>query len=585
MKFLSTFGRLPGTWTSLALIVVSGAAEGVGLAMFIPLLHMMSGNALSGIGWPFSQIIAAAGRLGIPVGPLTLMMAIAALVFGSLFLGFWQSRRMSRAKLAVAHDLRREVVDGLLGARWDYSSRQAHGDVLNHLVMECGRAGNALGYELRAVATAILIAIYFAFSILISWHLMAVVAVFGLCIWTVLRPLTRRAQALGNETSEANKKLALCSVDYLRSLKLIKATSTEQVVSNRLQDRNANLYRVGFASETNLIAVYFLIQAIAAALLLATIGTSHFLLGAAPERTLVFLIFMVRTAPRLAQFQQQYQSYALTSPAWRLIREAIADGEREAEPTNPDGMRFGGLVDAISLDHVGYNYPDGEAAAISDLSMTIPRNQMIAVVGRSGAGKSTLLDLIAGLRTPDTGRVSVDGTDLRAFDLASFRRRIGLVSQETVIFNDTLRNNLLFFRPDAPEAVIRNALSVSCLDDLVATLPNGLETLLGEGGSRFSGGQRQRVALARALIVEPDLLLLDEATSALDNESERAIQTALERIAHCMTVVIIAHRLSTVRKVDSIYVMEGGQVVEAGNYEDLLARGGRFAKLHDSQLA
>jgi ABC-type multidrug transport system fused ATPase/permease subunit len=193
--------------------------------------------------------------------------------------------------------------------------------------------------------------------------------------------------------------------------------------------------------------------------------------------------------------------------------------------------------------------------------------------------------LIAGLRVPKTGRVLLDDNDLCALNLVSFRQRIGLVSQDTVIFNDTLRNNLLFFRPDAPDTVVRNALSIACLEELVDSLPDGLDTMLGESGSRFSGGQRQRVALARALIIEPELLLLDEATSALDNESERAIQTALNQIAHRMTIVVIAHRLSTVRKADVIHVMEEGRIVESGSYDELLARGGRFSVLHDSQFA
>lgn len=585
MKFLSTFGRLFGTWTNLALIVVSGVAEGFGLAMFVPLLHLMSSKNLSDIGWPFSLVISASEQVGLAVGPMALMTAIAALVFGSLLLGYFQRRMLARAQLSMAHDLRRRIVDGLLRARWEYSSRQAHGEVVNHLVMECGRAGNALAYELMAVATAILIVIYIAFSALISWQLMAVVIVFGICVWTVLRPLTRRARELGNETSEANKTLAMYSVDYLRSLKLIKATATEGTVSSRLHERNDAVFRIGFESETNLVAVYYLIQAIAAALLLATIGISHLVLGASPERTVVFLIFMVRTAPRLAQFQQQYQSYALTSPAWRLIQDTLADTAQEAEATNPDGILFNGFVRSIALDRISYHYPEGEVAAISELSMTIPRNRMIAIVGRSGAGKSTLLDLIAGLRVPKTGRVLLDDNDLCALNLVSFRQRIGLVSQDTVIFNDTLRNNLLFFRPDAPDTVVRNALSIACLEELVDSLPDGLDTMLGESGSRFSGGQRQRVALARALIIEPELLLLDEATSALDNESERAIQTALNQIAHRMTIVVIAHRLSTVRKADVIHVMEEGRIVESGSYDELLARGGRFSVLHDSQFA
>ena len=585
MKFLSTFGKLPGTTVNLILVVIAGLSEGLGLAMFVPLLQMIASENSDDGSQLFSLIGPAFERIGLDSGPTTLMAAVAALVLGSLLLSFIQRRFLARAKLQFVHDMRRRVVDGLLRARWEYSSSQAHGEILNKLVMECSRAGNALSYELMGVATMLLIGIYLAFSIIISWPLMLVVLAFGAIMWISLRPLTRAARLLGEESNEANRTLALYSVDYLRSLKLVKATATENSISDRLDDRNDETFRVMYGSETNLAAVHFLVQAMAAVLLISIIGTSHFVFSTPPELLFVFLIFMVRMAPRIAQFQQQYQSYAMASPAWQLINDTLAESNQMVEPLNAGGVRFNKLTNAISLDHVSYRYPQGDTAATVDLSVTIPRKQMVAIVGSSGAGKSTLIDLIAGLRLPDSGQVLIDGLDLREMDLASFRRCIGFVSQDTIIFNDTLRNNLLFLRPDAPTAVVDHALSVAQLNEMVASMADGLDTLLGEGGSRLSGGQKQRVALARALILEPELLLLDEATSALDNESERAVQKAIEKIAHKMTIIVIAHRFSTIRKADVIYVIEAGRIVEYGSYDELLARDGRFSVLHNSQFA
>ena len=345
------------------------------------------------------------------------------------------------------------------------------------------------------------------------------------------------------------------------------------------------MFRVIFQSETNLVQVYFIIQGLAALLVIIITGSGHALFRTPPTETLVFLVFLIRLAPRLAQLQQQYQSYLLTIPAYRVVRDALAESGSGVEDLHPGGSDFAELKQSIVLDNAGYTYPDSNGAAVSNISFTIRQNDMVAIVGKSGAGKSTLIDLIGSLRLPDAGKLLVDGTDIREINLTSYRRRIGLVSQETIIFNSTLRNNLLFCRPDTPAEILDHALEVAQLKDFIASLPDGLETVLGEGGGRLSGGQRQRVALARALVIEPDIFLLDEATSALDNESERAVQNAIEKIAHHMTIVVIAHRLSTVRKADVIHVMEDGHVIESGTYLELLSRGGRFSRLHESQFS
>jgi len=188
------------------------------------------------------------------------------------------------------------------------------------------------------------------------------------------------------------------------------------------------------------------------------------------------------------------------------------------------------------------------------------------------------------LRRPTSGKITIDGTDIDEYNLVSWRQKVGYVAQEAVLFNDTLRNNLLLFTPNASEKDIQWAIKTSHLEEVIDNLPDGLETLVGENGVRFSGGQKQRIALARALVSNPELLVLDEATSALDNESERFIQEALESIRHSMTIVVIAHRLSTVRKADKIYVLEAGSLIEEGDFESLIKADGRFKQLHDLQF-
>ena len=241
--------------------------------------------------------------------------------------------------------------------------------------------------------------------------------------------------------------------------------------------------------------------------------------------------------------------------------------------------------EGITLDRVSFSYDANDGVTLHDISLSIKPYQMVAFVGPSGAGKSTLIDLLAGLRRDYDGHIQVDGHELRDLDITSWRHRLGYVTQDVILFDDTLGNNLTYTRSDASDADIARALQLAQLTDVVAAMPEGLETPLGEGGVRLSGGQRQRLALARALIGRPDILLLDEATSALDSESESLIQSAIENIRNELTVIVIAHRLSTVRPADIIHVMDKGRIVESGGYDELLARQGRFADLHRIQFA
>ena len=234
---------------------------------------------------------------------------------------------------------------------------------------------------------------------------------------------------------------------------------------------------------------------------------------------------------------------------------------------------------------VRFAYPGGMRAALSDLSLEIPAGATVALVGTSGAGKTTTAQLLMRFWDPDEGRVTLNGVDLKDYELDDLRSRIALVSQDTYLFNDTLAANIRIAKPDATEAEIADAIANASLQDLVATLPDGLEGMVGERGTALSGGQRQRVAIARAFLKDAPILILDEATSHLDAVNERAVRTALERLKEDRTTIIIAHRLSTIRDADVIAVLDQGRLVEAGTHDALLASRGLYARLVSRQLA
>jgi ATP-binding cassette, subfamily B, bacterial MsbA len=273
-----------------------------------------------------------------------------------------------------------------------------------------------------------------------------------------------------------------------------------------------------------------------------------------------------------------------------ILQEARAAAQRVADilavpnevQDRPGSREIEGFRHSVKFEHVTFGY--GDEAVLKEVQLEIRRGEVVAVVGPSGAGKSTLINLLPRFYDPDSGRITIDGTDLQEVTLESLRRLIGIVTQDTVLFDDTVRNNIAYGRSDLPLEKVREAAAAAYADDFIMELPAGYDTPIGEAGLRLSGGQRQRLAIARALLKNAPLLILDEATSHLDSESEALVQKALYNLMRGRTALVIAHRLSTVVSADRIIVMEAGRITQVGSHAELLQRGGTYKRLYDLQF-
>ena len=400
----------------------------------------------------------------------------------------------------------------------------------------------------------------------------------------VMRHFVRRTRDAASLAMDETSALSTAVMESLDGIKIVKIETREadeearvaEVVERRLGHliKGANAKALaGPATDTLMTA--------AMAVIIAFAGWRA--MGGRPEIShlmafIVALAFGAQAIRFLANYQPILtEGLAAAARLFRTLDEAPAIVDRE-------GARdIGRARGEVRLERVAFAYDRGGDAALSEITLQARPGQTVALVGPSGGGKSTIISLIPRFYEADAGRITLDGVDVRDLTLKSLRGQIALVTQEPFLFDDTIRANIAYSRPDASEAEIATAARAAAADEFIAALPRGYDTQVGEAGARLSGGQRQRIAIARAFLKDAPLLLLDEATSALDTESEAKVQQALERLMTGRTTLLIAHRLSTVRRADVIYVIDRGRVVESGDHDSLSAQGGLYARLAQSQ--
>ncbi|MBV8883631.1 MAG: ABC transporter ATP-binding protein [Chroococcidiopsidaceae cyanobacterium CP_BM_RX_35] len=567
----------------------SAVFNGASTTLIVPVLLNFLGQSLDLRGTPpiinvlltpFSGV-PESYRLGVMGAAivLTIILKNAASYLSSLV-----SSQLGRLLTA---DLREDGLKLLLDIDLSYFSKEKVGDLVNRLGAEVGRTAGGLNSLLCTFITSVTILVFVALLLSISWQLTVAATILMSLVALVNQTLILRSRYFGQQLSKMSAAYSVSLLEVLSGIRLVKATGNEEKEYKHISQLIREREKADFQSQMNGAAngPFSEITSILALIVIVILGRFFFVdqIQYLSTVLLTYLLVLFRLLPFVGQLST-FRSQLGNSIA---SVEIVADFLRvDNKPMMSKGtIAFPGLKEIIHFNHIFFAYPGREELVLQNVDLKLPKGTTLALVGASGAGKSTIADLLPRFYDPNAGAILIDGHDIREFEAKSLRRAMGIVSQETFLFNDSIRNNIAYGCSTISEAEILDAVKRANAYEFIQNLPQGLETLIGDRGVMLSGGQRQRIAIARALLQNPEILILDEATSALDTISERLVQAAIDELSRDRTTLIIAHRLSTIQKADQIAVLDRGRVVEVGNHTTLLQLNGYYTRLYDMQFS
>jgi subfamily B ATP-binding cassette protein MsbA len=568
----------------LAAVLVSSLVmtffEGVGVGLLVPLLSLLLGGnqaqPMRPIQFLHGQFPGHSPAFYIGICCVAIIGAIAAKNIGTYVSMMFSSRLRRR----VAVNLRDALFAHLQKAPLELFESRPAGEITNVFLVESYRSSLAVEGAVGLVQRGGIALVYVAALFYISWQLTVLVVALGLVVGASLSFVYGRLSRAGAQLTEHNHRLAGALQQSFAGVRVVRAANAQAAEMRAFHEVNDAQAEAEERSAHASALLFPLTETVAVIGAMVIVSVAY--------------VFFVRSGHMLSSYLLGYgfvllrllpllnQLYAMQGHLLYLaggIREVQKWLGSPVYPERPFGTKTFTIVrEALRFENVSFRYGD-KAPALDGVSFEVPAGRTVAIVGPSGSGKSTLASLLLRLRTPSGGRVTVDGVDYWEFTPASWHDAVFIVEQEAFLFHGTLRDNVLYACKDTRAEALPSAIATANLEDVVANLPEGLDTVVGERGAMLSGGQRQRVAIARAVVRNPAILILDEATSHLDSVSEQLVQQALNKAARGRTLLVIAHRLSTIREADWIVVLDEGRVAEQGTWDSLRARAGMFDRL------
>jgi ATP-binding cassette, subfamily B, bacterial MsbA len=544
----------------VALGIAASLAEAVGIGLLIPLLGALlqpgEPESLSALERTARALVAdetGAVRYPFLAGLILLLILLKTMILTAY--AYVASSMTGR----IAMDMRVSLWDRIANAEMAWFSRSDQGQLLNIIENQTYRSTEALSMLTMVIVSICTVLVFGAFLFVLSVPLALVVLGGGVPIFLLVRRLTKLANHYGYELGRAHAGLAGRVMELLAAMKTIRVFNQQASETRRFTATADRLRKVFLRAEVLARSVPPLLELIYLPVFFAVIAFAHFR-GVSVPVTLAFLLLLYRMQAPVKLLDSARVALAEYTPALEDVDRLLSTAPDERRRIG--GRRSAGLQHRLVIDDVHFTYPGTNTPALRGVSVELARGELIALVGPSGSGKSTLVNLLFGLYVPDSGRILIDGEPLDEMDVYSWREHIAFAGQDSELVSGSVRHNLTFGVPaassDAVEAVSRSVHA----HDFVTAMPLGYDADVGTRGTFLSGGQRQRIALARALLRKPDLLVLDEATNAVDTATEMAIQSAISELAGDTTILIIAHRTSTLEKVDRVLVMDEGRIVE-----------------------
>ena len=550
---------------SMFFMIGSGLAEGLSFGMIVPLLQSLGDE-----GEPNRLTSLVQTGLDILGLPFTLQMLLGIFA-GLVILKFaFQAAQLYSTRLlssSVTRQLRNEAFEAVMTAPLSFSRQRKAGDDMATIFTSTMSAGSSIESFFVVLSACGFCAAYLILNMVISVELTLMAIGLILISALLIRPRLKRGYRFGMEQKVATDDMTSFLLDYLSGIKTIKAFALERTLSEKYRGITKHFQGTALNIQKNRIVAdlfmepFVTLASIAIAVYAVTILEMPLIL------LVTFFLIIVRMIPQLKLISTNWLQFINQLPHFERIEETVA-AARVSKIKEGD-LPVSSLTDRVKLDGVTYFHHGANVASVEDVVLDIPRNKVLALVGESGAGKTTLVDLIIGHHHPTAGRILIDDVDLADIKRSSWSALVAVVDQEAHLFNASIAENIRFGKLGASDGDIRAAARMAHADTFIRDMPESYETIVGDRGARLSGGQRQRIALARALVRNPEILVLDEATSALDSESERLVQEAIKEVSASKTVIVIAHRLSTVTRADKIVVMDKGRIVAEGTHAEL----------------
>ncbi|MEX0914658.1 MAG: ABC transporter ATP-binding protein [Wenzhouxiangellaceae bacterium] len=561
---VNLFRRYPARSAVVLLaLLLASLLDGLGLSTLLSMISLSSqvGDEAGAVladtedpSLPEQLIDAAFGSVGIePTLPWLLGLGIVLILFKTMAV-LLANRQVGYAVAQVATDLRLDLVRAVAASRWRYYLSKSVGSLANAMATEAQRASE--GYLQGATMSAQLItaSVYILLALMISWQVTLGALVLAMLVLGGLSILVRIAGKAGRRQTGLLKVILSAMTDQLAAIKPLKAMAREDrfdtLISSQTQQLNRALRKQVFSREAMKALQEAMLVILAAIGLVIMLSVMNMTLSAA----MVLIFLLARVVTLLAKAQRAWQQMAISESAYWSLSVAIEEARAEREVRS--GTREPRLAEAIRFEQVSFAHADHPV--FIDQSLEIPAGQLTVISGPSGSGKTTLIDLVAGLLRPDSGRVTVDGTDLDQIDQRQWRRSIGYVPQEALLVNDSVFNNITLGAPELSREDVERALQKADALEFVMELNGRLDAPVGERGGRLSGGQRQRLAIARALVHQPRLLILDEATSNLDQVSEQAVLTTIEHLKGELTMLAVTHQPGMLKLADRTCTVRDG---------------------------